>query len=89
MPLEALTFIDEFGSHLAMTRSRARAPEGVRAEMVEPFEGGENLSTIAALGLRGVFAPMMIEGAIDSAIFGWKRCLSLSYAVMSGSCSTK
>lgn len=52
-----------------MTRTRARAPQGVRAEMVEPFERGENLSTIAALGLRGVLAPMMIEGAFDSEFF--------------------
>ena len=52
-----------------MTRTRARAPQGVRAEMTEPFERGQNISTIAALSLRGVVAPMMLEGAFDSAAF--------------------
>lgn len=52
-----------------MTRSRARAPKGLRAETVEPFERGQNISTIAALGLGGVRAPMMIEGAINTEVF--------------------
>lgn len=69
LPIESLIFLDEFGSHLAMTRTRARAPQGLRAEMVEPFERGQNISTIAALGLRGVFAPMTLAGAFDSEVF--------------------
>lgn len=52
-----------------MTRTRARAPQGVRAEMLEPFERGQNISTIAALGLRGVCAPMTLAGAFDSEVF--------------------
>ncbi len=69
LPIESLIFLDEFGSHLAMTRTRARAPQGLRAEMVEPFARGQNISTIAALGLRGVFAPMTLEGAFDREAF--------------------
>ena len=65
LPIESLIFLDEFGSHLALTRTRARAPQGVRAEVIEPFERGSNISSIAALGLRGVFAPMTLEGAFD------------------------
>ena len=61
--------LDEFASHIAMTRTRARAPQGVRAEMVEPFERGQNIATIAALSRRGVCAPMMLAGAFDSAAF--------------------
>ena len=61
--------LDEFASNIAMTRTRARAPQGVRAAMTEPFERGQNMSTIAALSLRGVCAPMMLEGAFDSAAF--------------------
>ena len=69
LPIEDLVFIDEFASNIAMTRPRARAPKGLRAETVEPFERGQNLSTIAALGLHGVCAPMMIEGAINTEVF--------------------
>lgn len=69
LPLERLVCIDEFASNLALTRPRARSPRGLRAEMVEPFNRGPNISTIAALGLRGVCAPMMIEGAIDKEVF--------------------
>jgi transposase len=52
-----------------MTRARARSPKGLRAETVEPFNRGQNISTIAAMGLRGVCAPMSIEGAINTEVF--------------------
>ena len=52
-----------------MTHTRARAPQGVRAEMEEPFERGVNYSTIAALSVRGVHAPFTIEGAFDHEVF--------------------
>jgi len=52
-----------------MTRARARPPKGLRAETVEPFNRGQNISTIAAMGLRGVCAPMTIEGAINTEVF--------------------
>lgn len=52
-----------------MTRARARSPKGLRAETVEPFNRGQNISTIAAMGLRGVCAPMTIEGAINTEVF--------------------
>jgi hypothetical protein len=69
LPIESLIFLDEFGSNLAMTRLRARAPLGVRAEMTEPFQRGSNFSTIAALSLRGVCAPFTIAGAVDHEVF--------------------
>ncbi|MFN2456366.1 MAG: IS630 family transposase [Pyrinomonadaceae bacterium] len=69
LPLERLIFIDEFASNIAMTRTRARSPKGFRAEVVEPTGRGQNVSTIAAMGLRGVCAPMMIEGAINTEVF--------------------
>ena len=49
-----------------MTRNHARAIRGERAEAIEPFETGPNISVISALTLNGVRAPMMIEGAIDT-----------------------
>ena len=67
-PAARLWFIDEFGIHLALSRAYARAPRGERAEVVEPFETGGNISVISALTLDGVRAPMMIEGPIDGAV---------------------
>jgi transposase len=67
-PIERVWFLDEFGSHLAMTPTRARAPRGERAEVTEPFETGGNISVISALTLQGVRAPMMIKGAIDGEV---------------------
>jgi len=64
-----LIFLDEFGIHLAMTRTHARAPIGQRALVSEPFNPGTKLSVISALRLGGVEAPMMIEGAFNSEIF--------------------
>ena len=52
-----------------MTRTRARAPRGLRAEMEEPFQRGANYSTIAALNLAGVRAPFTIEGAFNQQVF--------------------
>jgi transposase len=65
LPASRLWFLDEFGIHLAMSRTQARAPRGERAVVVEPFETGGNISVIGALTLDGVRAPMMIEGPID------------------------
>ena len=52
-----------------MTPARARAPRGQRVEVVEPFQRGSHVSVISALGLQGVGASMMIEGAIDAPVF--------------------
>jgi transposase len=68
LPVARLWFIDEFGIHLALSRAYARAPRGERAEVVEPFETGGNISVISALTLDGVRAPMMIEGPINGEV---------------------
>ena len=69
MESEDLIFLDEFGINLAMTRTYARAPRGKRAHVTEPFPHGGNISVISALGVHGVCAPMMIEGAINAEVF--------------------
>lgn len=70
LPVKRIWAIDEFGVHLAMSRAYARAPRGLRAEVVEPFETGLNISVISALTWQGIRAPMMIEGAIDGEVLG-------------------
>jgi transposase len=69
LPIERLVFIDEFGINLAMSRTRARSLRGERAIVREPFRGGVNTSVISALSINGLFAPMTIEGAMDSIAF--------------------
>ncbi|MGH9915834.1 MAG: IS630 family transposase [Pyrinomonadaceae bacterium] len=67
--MEDLVFLDEFGINLTMTRTHARAPRGERGQVSEPFHHGSNLSVIGALGVDGLCAPMMIEGAVNSEVF--------------------
>jgi transposase len=67
--MDDLIFLDEFGINLAMTRTHARAPIGERVKVTEPFHHGGNISVISALGLHGVYAPMTIEGAVNSEVF--------------------
>lgn len=52
-----------------MTRTHARSLKGERAEVVEPFNKGQNISVISSLSLAGVGATMSIEGAVDTQAF--------------------
>jgi transposase len=64
-----LVFVDEFAINTVMTRTHARAPRGARAVVLGPFNYGQSVSVISALTLRGVVAPMTIEGAVNSEVF--------------------
>jgi transposase len=64
-----LIFLDEFGINLTMTRTYARAPRGQRAVVTEPCKQGPTFSVISALGVDGLCAPFLIEGALNSAVF--------------------
>jgi transposase len=68
LPVARLWFIDEFGAHLALSRTYARAPRGCRAQVVERFDTGGNVSVISALTWAGVRAPLMIKGAINGEV---------------------
>jgi transposase len=63
-----LIFLDEFGINLTMTRTYARAPRGQRAVMREPFQQGPPFSVISVLGVGGLRAPFLIEGAINAEV---------------------
>ena len=52
-----------------MTRTHARSLGGNRAVVKEPLKTGVNISVISALSLEGIFAPMTMEGPIDSIAF--------------------
>jgi transposase len=62
-------FIDEAGSHIAMTRDYARAPRGERAHGSVPRNAGTFTTMIGALDVTGVRAKMTAEGATDAEVF--------------------
>jgi transposase len=59
-------WIDEFGSHTALTRTYARSPRGSRAHGSAPRNHGPNRTTIASLTLDGLGSGLVLEGAITT-----------------------
>jgi transposase len=64
-----LVFTDETGFHLALTRAYGRAARGERVNQSVPRNHGKGVSLIGSLGLRGLLAPLSIEGAVDTVVF--------------------
>lgn len=58
-------FIDEMGSHLAMTRLYGRAEPGQRVVDKVPGNRRENVSTIGAIDLNGFRTGLSVSGPID------------------------
>jgi transposase len=55
--------------NLALTQRYGRATPGLRVVDSVPHNHGQNLSLLAALEVKGISAPMMVEGAVDTAVF--------------------
>lgn len=64
-----LKFLDETGTLLNMTRLYGRAEPGQRVVETVPSDYGSNYTLIATLGLQGVQAPWLIEGALNGELF--------------------
>jgi len=64
-----LVFVDESGSHVAMTPAYARAPKGKRANAAVPKNRGRNTTILGALSLAGWQVAMTLEGAADTLAF--------------------
>jgi transposase len=64
-----LIFVDETGTHIAMTRRRAWAPRGQRARGIIPRNRGKVLSLIGGLSLGGLEALTVMEGGTTGPIF--------------------
>lgn len=64
-----MIFLDECGSHIALTPLYARAPSGQRAFGLVPRNRGRNTTLIAGLSLAGIQAPLILEGAVDTLAF--------------------
>ena len=63
-----LKFVDESGANTAMARTHAWSPRGERAVGSAPGKW-ESFTVIAALGLDGAHAPLVIPGSLDAAAF--------------------
>ncbi len=64
-----LVFIDEAGSHVAMTRDHAWAPRGQTVTEAVPRNRGAVTTMLGALGITGLLAIMTIEGGTDADVF--------------------
>ena len=69
MAAHQLVFVDECGSHLALTPLYAYAPRAERAVGSVPKNRGQNTTILGALTLSGIEAAMTLEGAADGAAF--------------------
>jgi transposase len=71
LDVHRLKFVDESGITLAMIRRYGRAAPGQRVVDHVPDNYGSNYTLLAALGLEGLDAPWVIDGAVNGDIF---RC---------------
>jgi transposase len=69
LPSQELIFVDETGSHIAMTPLYAYAPRGERAVGKVPRNYGAIMTVIASMSLTGMGPALVLDGAADSAAF--------------------
>jgi transposase len=66
---EHVKFIDESGVNLGLTRLFGRAAPGQRVVEATPGISGPHSTVVAAVGLSGVQAPWILEGAMNTVGF--------------------
>jgi transposase len=66
---DRLLFLDESGINLSLARTCARSARGVRAVGAVPKNWGESVTLCAAIGLRGIVAPLYLHGSMTGEIF--------------------
>ena len=64
-----LVFVDEAGTHVALTRRHARAPRGRRATGAVPRNRGRVTTLVASLTSAGVGPAMTVEGGTTTEVF--------------------
>lgn len=69
LPARRLVVIDESATHLDMVPKYARAPKGQRAYATQRRNYGQNVTLLAGLTLDGMTAPLVIQGAVNTAVF--------------------
>jgi transposase len=68
---QQFVFVDESGTHTALTRHYGWAPHERRATGSVPRNHGKNTTLVAALAPDGLHEPWLIEGAMDTVTFEW------------------
>jgi transposase len=71
LDVQHLKFVDESGATLAMIRRYGRATPGQRVVDHVPDNYGVNYPMLAAMGLEGLQAPWVVDGAVNGDIFRW------------------
>lgn len=66
---EDLIYLDESGVSTQMTRTRGRAPRGVRVEDNVPGGHWKMLTVVGAMDHNGMLATMTVEAATDREVF--------------------
>jgi transposase len=69
LPSQDLVFVDETGSHIAMTPLYAYAPRGARALGKVPRNYGTIMTLIASMSLTGMGPAFVLDGAADGTAF--------------------
>lgn len=64
-----LVFVDESGANITLTPRYGRAPRGHPCVAAIPRTWGHNTTLLAAMTLGGVQTAVVIEGAVDRAVF--------------------
>jgi transposase len=64
-----LVFIDETWAKTNMTRTRGYAPRGQRLVDATPHGHWHTTTFVGALTARGFIAPMVVDGAVNGAVF--------------------
>lgn len=64
-----LVFLDECGSHIALTPLYARSLKGERAYGTVPRNRRANVTLLASLSLQGMGEALILEGSADSHVF--------------------
>lgn len=64
-----LRFVDETWASTNMARRRGRSPKGERLVRPVPFGHWKTTTFVAALGVAGMAAPMVIDGAMTGDLF--------------------
>ena len=79
-----LKCIDESGLNLGMTRRYGRAAPDQRVREATPDYSGTPYTMIAALGLTGISAPWLFEGALNGPAFVTYVCAELAPTLQPG-----
>jgi transposase len=68
---QRFVFVDESGTHTALTRLYGWAPHDRRASGSVPRNHGKNTTLVTALTPTGLREPWLIEGAMTAEAFEW------------------